>query len=196
MGLARFAVVDIETSGLSTRRHRILQVAVVTALADGTVVDEWSSYVKLRRPWSRVGPRRVHGISRRTLKGAPDAAAVLAELSARLDGTVFTAHNARFDAGFLRREAQRRGIGLDLHRQLCTLTLSRRLDPERQLTHGLADVCQRYGVRIERHHDALHDARATASVLPHLLAAADVTDDESLAPWLWTPHRRGGAHRS
>lgn len=184
MGLPRFAVVDIETSGLSTKRHRILQVAVVTALADGTIVDEWVTYVRLRRPWSRVGPRRVHGIRRRTLRGAPDAGVVLAEVAARVDGAIFTAHNADFDSAFLRREARRRGVALDLDRRLCTLRLSRRLDPERQLTHGLAAVCERYGVALEHHHDALHDARATAAVLPHLLRAADITDDDTLDAWM------------
>jgi len=185
VGLPRFAVVDIETSGLSTRWHRILQVALVTVLADGTVVDEWSSYVRLRRPWSRVGPRRVHGITRRTLREAPRSQEVLTELAARLDGAVFTAHHADFDAAFLRREAGRRGVNLGLDRQLCTLRLSRRLDPERQLTHGLAAVCARYGVELEHHHDARFDARATAAVLPHLLAAAEVTDDAGLAAHVW-----------
>ena len=166
VGLPRFAVVDIETSGLSTKRHRILQVAVVTALADGTIVDEWVTYVRLRWPWSRVGPRRVHGITRRTLRGAPDTQDVLVEVAARVDGAVFTAHNADFDSSFLRREAQRRGVALGLERQLCTLRMSRRLDPDRQLPHGLAAVCERYGVELEHHHDALHDARATAAVLP------------------------------
>ena len=64
--------------------------------------------------------------------------------------------------------------------RLCTLQLSRRLDPERQLTHGLADVTARYDVTIERHHDALCDARATAAVLPHLLAAHGVVDATDL----------------
>jgi DNA polymerase III epsilon subunit-like protein len=36
--LPRFSVVDIETSGLSLRWHRILQVAVVSVV-DGRVVE-------------------------------------------------------------------------------------------------------------------------------------------------------------
>lgn len=190
MGLPRFAVVDVETSGLSTRRHRILQIGVVTVHADGTVVDEWSTLVRLRRPWSRVGPRRVHGIRRRQLRGAPRAEQAMREFAARIDGAVFTAHNAGFDAAFLQRAAARVGIPIDLGRRLCTLDLSRRLDPDRQLTHGLAAVCARYEVTIERHHDALCDARATAAVLPHLLAAHGVTDDQSLEGALWVRRPR------
>lgn len=181
MGLPRFAVVDVETSGLSTRRHRILQIGLVTIEADGAVVDEWSTLVRLPWPWSRVGQRRVHGITRRTLRGAPGSDAALDELARRLDGTVFTAHNVEFDAAFVERAAQRHGVRMRLDPRLCTLQLSRRLDPDRQLTHGLAAVCDRYGVTIERQHDALFDARATAAVLPHLLVAHGVQDERDLA---------------
>jgi len=115
------------------------------------------------------------------LRGAPRSRVALRELAARLDGAVFTAHNAGFDAAFLRREAARDGVVLDVRPRLCTLELSRALDPDRLLNHGLAAVAERYGVSIERHHDALCDARAKAAVLPHLLVAHGVTDEDALA---------------
>lgn len=179
--LPRFAVVDIETSGLSTRRHRILQVAVVT-IADGEIVDEWCSLIRLRWPLQRLGPRRVHGLDRASLRRAPRQRIVLSELAARLDGAVFTAHNVGFDWPFIRRAARRAGIDLAPERQLCTLQLSRRLDPDRVLSHRLGDVCERFGVVNDRPHDALHDARATAEVLRHLLAAHGVGRADDLEP--------------
>jgi DNA polymerase-3 subunit epsilon len=179
--LPRFAVVDIETSGLSLRRHRILQVAVVV-VEGGRVVDEYSSLVKLRWPWQRVGPRRVHGIGRGTLRAAPDQHVVLDELGKRLAGTVFTAHNAAFDWEFIARAARRNHVELPAIRRLCTLRLSRKLDPDRTMSHRLADVCARYSVSNDRPHDALHDARATAAVLPHLLAAHSVLAVGDLDP--------------
>ncbi len=179
--LPRFAVVDIETSGLSLRRHRILQVAVVT-VDDGVIVDEWSSLVKLRWPWQRVGPRAVHGIDRRMLRTAPDRRQVLQELAGRLDGTVFTAHNAAFDWSFIERAARRDRVVLPSVRRLCTLRLSRRLDPDRTASHRLDDLCVRYDVTNSRPHDALADARATAAVLRHLLAANQVAEAGDLDP--------------
>ncbi len=170
----RYAVVDIETSGLSVRRHRILQIACVT-VEDGRVVDEWVSLVRLG--WlRRVGPRQVHGLSRRDLRGAPRPAAVLTELARRLDGATFVAHNVRFDWPFLVRAARRARVQLPAAPQLDTLWLSRQLDPERQLLHGLAAVAERYGIVNERPHDALHDARTTAALLPHLLVTAPPSD--------------------
>ena len=179
--LPRFAVVDIETSGLSLRRHRILQVAAVT-VENGVIVDEWSSLVRLRWPWQRVGPRAVHGIERRSLRTAPDRPQVLRELADRLDGTVFTAHNAAFDWSFIERAARRDRVTLPPVQRLCTLRLSRRLDPDRTASHRLDDLCLRYDVSNDRPHHALYDARATAAVLPHLLAAHQIATADDLDP--------------
>lgn len=185
--LPRFAVVDLETSGFSTRRDRILQLAMVTVEGDGTVIDEWSTLVKLRWPLQRVGPTHVHGITRATLKDAPRLDDVLTEFGERLKGSVFTAHNAAFDAGFLLRAARRHSGNDSVYRglepQLCTLRMSRRLDPNRQQSHRLGDLCQRYDVALDRPHDALADAAATAGVLPHLLAGHGITSSDQLEPF-------------
>ncbi|MCU1399960.1 MAG: hypothetical protein JWN62_3069 [Acidimicrobiales bacterium] len=178
----RFAVVDVETSGLSTKRHRVLQVAVVTVDGTGRVIDRWSSLVRPRNRFLfRIGPRHIHGLTRAGMRHAPRANVVVAELARRLGGSTFTAHNARFDAEFLEQLARRHDVRLPLSPQLCTLHLSRRLDPERQLSHRLADVTARYGVANERPHDALEDALATAAVLPHLLRAHGVTSSDQLS---------------
>lgn len=165
----RYAVVDIETSGLKPHRHRILQIAVVTVV-DGAIVDEWATLVRLRW-WQRVGPRRVHGISRAHLRRAPELAHALGELARRLDGSTFVAHNVKFDWAFIERSARRAKVALPDAPRLDTLWMSRSLDPDRQLLHGLAAVAERYGVVNSRPHDALEDARTTAAILPHLLAA-------------------------
>lgn len=169
VGVERYAVVDVETSGLSTRWNRLLQVAVVTVDGD-TIVDEWASLVRLRWPWQRVGPRRIHGIGRRDLRHAPTLHEVMGEVARRVDGAVFVAHNLEFDQAFLDRASRKARVALRPEATLCTLTMSRRLDPDRELSHRLGDVASRYGVVNDRPHDALHDARTTALILPKLLA--------------------------
>ena len=186
--LPRFAVVDLETSGLSSRRHRILQIGLVLVDADGQVADRWMTHVKLRWPLQRVGPTDVHGITRATLRGAPKLDAALDELSDRIGDAMLTAHNAGFDGAFLVR-AGRRNPALDFEQRLCTLRMSRRLDPDRELSHRLGDVCQRYGVDLTNAHDALADATATAGILPHLIAAHGVTEREQLDPFLDRPQQ-------
>lgn len=188
MSLPRFAVVDLETSGLNTIRHRVLQVGVVTVDASGVVLDEWETFVRLRWPLSRVGPTHIHGITRSMLRGAPKADVMLEALSTQLEGSLFVAHNARFDGEFLVRAAQRASRKpaqmAALERRLCTLRMSRRLDPGRELSHRLGDLCERYDVALDRPHNALADAHATAAVLPYLLRAHDVQSESDLTPFL------------
>lgn len=191
VALPRFAVVDLETSGLDARRHRMLQVAMVTVDETGTVHDEWETFVKLRWPLGRVGPTDIHGITRSMLRSAPRLHDVLDEFADRLGDSLFVAHNARFDGEFLARAATHRGaparLELSLERRLCTLRMSRRLDPERGLSHRLGDVCQRYHISLDRPHEALADAHATAAILPHLIRAHSVHDIEDLAPFMDRP---------
>ena len=188
MGLPNFAVVDVETSGLDARRHRVLQLAVVTVDADGTLIDEWDTFVKLRWPLGRVGPTHIHGISRPMLKHAPKIDAVLEELDRRIGDSMFVAHNARFDGEFLlnaaRRSRSNTSLPTTLQRRLCTLRMSRRLDPERARSHRLTDLCDRYDITLDRPHEALSDALATAALLPHLLQAHGVSDVDDLDPFL------------
>jgi DNA polymerase III epsilon subunit-like protein len=183
----RFAVVDVETSGLSVKRHRVLQLAVVSMLGDGTVVDRWTTDVRALR----VGPRRIHGITRRRAWRAPSFAVVAPELVRRLDGTVVVAHHARFDWAFLGRALRRAGVEAPAGGQLCTLQLSRSLDPDRERRHGLSDLCERYGVARGQQHDALADAEATARVLPKLLAEAGIIDGTMLQEHLVAPGAAG-----
>ena len=59
--------------------------------------------------------------------------------------------------------------------------MSRRLDPDREQSHRLIDVADRFGIPLLNPHDALADAAATAGVLPHLLAAHGITDAPQLS---------------
>src|SRR3954471_11421749 len=193
-GALRFAVVDGETAGLSLRRHNVLQVGLVVVDGNGRVLDRWSSLVAPRRRWGfRVGPVGIHGIRRRMVRSAPPGNEVLTELVGRLGDAHFVAHNAAFDADFLRKAGTTHGVPVSIVDPLCTLTLSRRLDPDRQLSHRLADLCARYGIELVRPHDALADADATAAVLPHLLRAHGITTTDQLSFVSWRASSCGAA---
>jgi len=190
----RFAVVDVETNGLSDRRHRLLQIAVVTVDADGTVADRWATFVRPR--FGRVGPTHIHGLTAGELRQAPTFADVAPALLERLDGALFTAHNAEFDWGFVSQSLRRAGYRPPDTARLCTMRLSRALADE-PTSHRLVDVCARHGITITRAHDARADAEATAAVLPLLLADGGLATADDLAPHLaggdggpwpvWTP---------
>jgi len=178
----RFAVVDTETTGLSTDDDRVLQVGVVVLRGNGAVEKEFVTYVR-RLTWGfgHVGAFHIHGITRRQLRGGIKPREALEKLNALISDCVFTAHNAKFDIGFLQSDSTRLQIPLKLTGPLCTLNLSRKLDPQRAMSHKLKDVAARFGKSTERPHDALADAQLTAAVLPELLSAHRIATYGELA---------------
>lgn len=191
-----FVVVDVETTGLDPDADTVLQLGVVVTGLDGVVRDEWVTYLR-RRHWrpGRLGAHHVHGITRRHLRRGVRPAEALARLNATLDRGLFVAHNAKFDLGFLEHESRLAGVPLRVDATLCTLLLSRALDPRRALSHRLRDVLARHDVRIERPHDALADALGAASVLPRLLVANGIaTTDDLRARLVAREHAPRGHH--
>ena len=193
MTIPQLAVLDLETSGLRAARHRILQAATVTIDVDGERLDEWSSYVRLRWPLQRVGPRRIHGIRRSTLRGAPRLSDALAALADVLDGSLVTAHHASFDIEFLRVAARhadpdvRARLLAATEQSLCTLEMSRATDPDRTRSHRLGDLCRHYDITIDRPHDARDDVRATAALVPILMEQLGIDSFDQLEPFLVRP---------
>jgi DNA polymerase-3 subunit epsilon len=200
-----FAVVDVETTGLRFDRDQILQIAVVlhdwsshptstqatstqatsTQATSTQPTSVWSTYVRPSQFWSRdLGPQHIHGITRRQLIFAPSTVKAMQKFAQLTSGRIIVAHNADFDTKFLRAAALEHAIDLHWAGVLCTLQLSRKLDPQRQQTHKLSTLCEKYGVALDQAHHAEHDARATAEVLPHLLTAHGIADAESLQPFL------------
>jgi DNA polymerase III subunit epsilon len=152
---APVAFVDLETTGGGTANHRIIEVGVVAANADGFEY-EWSSLVNpgMRIPY---GVQCCTGITDDMVEYAPSFEDIAASLVEKLDGRLFVAHNARFDYGFLRESFRRTGIRFE-SRVACTLRLSRRVNPEMP-RHNLDTLITYYGFRITRRHRALPDAR-------------------------------------
>lgn len=178
-----FAIVDLETTGLRPT-DAILQMAVILQNFDGTVTSEWSSYVRPPRVFTAdLGPRHIHGINRRQVLFAPSLRSSMRQLATLTSRRVVVAHNAPFDTRFLRAAADQWGIELPWVGVVCTLDLSRRLDPGRRRNHRLTTLCEEYGIALDQAHDALHDARATAELLPHLLRGHTVTTMDEVAPY-------------
>jgi len=161
----KFCVVDIETTGGGPRGDRITEIAMV-ALDHGEVTDRWSSLVNPGQP---VTPFVVQltGIHDSMLKDAPDFASVWPEISRRLQGRVFVAHNVSFDYGVLQREATDIGAVFQ-YPKLCTVRLSRKLLPSLSGGHSLGNLVKALQLSNKNPHRALGDAVATASLLQKL----------------------------
>ncbi|MFD8123702.1 TerD family protein [Streptomyces albidoflavus] len=164
-----WALVDVETSGLVARRDRVLSVAVVTVGPDGERTGEFST---LLNPGCDPGPVDIHGLTTERLLGAPTFDLVAEELAAMLQGRVLVAHNAQFDYDFLAYEFARARRWLPVSQRLCTLALSRQVDPPTE-DLKLGTLAAHYGVPQQRAHDALDDTRVLAGVLRASLREAE-----------------------
>ena len=121
----RFALVDVETTGLNSYSDRVVQVAVRQLDQHGALERSWHTLVDPQRD---PGPTHIHGITPQMLVGAPTFPAVAGKVAELVDGRVLVAHNAAFDWGFLHAESTRAARPLSSPHRLCTLGLARRLD--------------------------------------------------------------------
>lgn len=176
--MSRYAVIDIETTGLSpAHHHRIVEIAVVLVDDGGNPVYEWET---LLNPERDVGATEIHGLTAADVYSAPTFAQVAGELESLLRGRVPVAHNLSFDAPFVCAEYARLGYSVPLGATsgLCTMRLASRYLPAGPRT--LEACCDCIGCRIESAHAALEDARATARLLSHYIER----DGDFLDSWV------------
>lgn len=156
-----FAVIDVETTGLSPNSHRVLELAIVLCDPLGRPQGEW---VTRLNPQGPVGATHIHGITDADVRDAPLFADLVPHISDRLRGRALVAHNARFDLAFLRSEYDRAGWRMPYLPSLCTLDASRTLLPDLP-RRRLPDCCAATGVAHSHAHSALGDARAASGLL-------------------------------
>jgi DNA polymerase-3 subunit epsilon len=178
MHMSRYAVIDIETTGISpAHHHRIVEIAVVLVDDDGNLEYEWET---LLNPQRDVSATEIHGLTAKDVYSAPTFDQIAAELESLLRGRVPVAHNLSFDASFLAAEYERLGYAVPLSPTsgLCTMRLASLYLPAGPRT--LEACCDCIGYRIESAHAALEDARATARLLSHYIQR----DGDFLGTWV------------
>ncbi|MBU2873791.1 exonuclease domain-containing protein [Marinobacter salexigens] len=161
-----FAFLDIETTGGNSSHDRITEIGI-RFWRSGEEVGEWQT---LLNPNARISPfiEQLTGISNEMVSDAPSFEAIADELEEQLRDTVFVAHNARFDYGFIKSEYRRLGR-LFSARVLCTVKLSRRLYPEFR-KHNMDALIERHGLKQVQRHRAMGDVSAMLEFFTHALA--------------------------
>ena len=176
-----FVVVDFETTGVNPKTDRVIQMAAVVVNGHGEVIESFDTVVRPESPAEYThGAEHVHGISRDQVRNGMPLRQALERLWDISDGNLFTAHNARFDLGFLHAESKRVGIERTIDTHVDTLALARSVDSDRTRKHSLTALCEHYGIERDKAHDALSDASATAELLVHLLREMDVRSPDQL----------------
>ena len=172
-----FCVIDTETTGGNAAQNRIIDVAVLHFRGD-EIVDKYQTLINPQRPipeWIT----RLTGITDDMVKDAPSFSEIAKPLMDILNRGVFTAHNVKFDFGFVQQEFFRLGQIFE-QPQCCTLKLSRQLYPELP-SRSLGVLCEHLLIDIWDRHRAYGDAEATVYVLKDLLRK--VRNEHGIKTW-------------
>ena len=160
-----YAIVDIETTGGSSRIEKITEIAIIQH--DGEkITGEYSTLVNPERniPYYITS---LTGITNEMVEDAPRFFEVARTIVEMTDGRTMVAHNARFDYSFIRQEFGM--LGYNFRRPLLdTVSLSRKLLPGHR-SYSLGNLCKDLGIEISGRHRASGDAMATVRLLELLL---------------------------
>ena len=156
------AFIDLETTGVNPGSDRIVEIAIVKVLTDGT------KSVKCKRinPGMPIpkSSSDIHGITDEMVKDEPTFKQVAQELKQMLDGCDFAGYNSnRFDIPLLMEEFLRADVDFDMkNRKLLDVqNIFHKMEP-RTLTAAYKFYCSK---TLDGAHSAEVDATATYEIL-------------------------------
>ena len=157
---------DLETTGLSPRSDRILEIGAVRYDDGLRRIDELQIIVDPQMPIP-LAIQRLVGLTDADVRGAPPPAVAAARFAGFCDGARLIAHGGTFDLLFLRSLlSESFGAGWIYD----TLDLARILLPTFE-SHSLPLLSRRLGIAHDRPHRALSDAQATGDLFRVLVGA-------------------------
>ena len=165
---ARFAFLDIETTGLSPWfGDRICQIAIV--LTEGKRIKQ--TYQKLVNPQRPLSPAAAstNGLTDAELSSAPAFVEVAESVTGLIKDAVVVCHNAQFDLQFLDSEYRRLGGEIQIPNLIDTLLLARQYFEFPSNT--LVSIAEALHVQKDEAHRALNDAMTMRSIFFNMMDA-------------------------
>jgi DNA polymerase-3 subunit epsilon len=161
-----FSVLDVETTGLSARNNRVIEIGIVK-VKNLKIVDRYSTLIN---PGCDIPYfiTQFTGISNSDVAYSPSFFDTAEEIEEFVGNSIVSGHNLSFDEGFLRYEFIRNGFEPLSNLNVCTLKLSRKVFPSLK-SKSLASVSEHLKIINKDSHRALSDAEATAKILIKLL---------------------------
>ena len=159
-----YIVFDIETTGLSQKKNKIIEIGAVK-VKDGEEIDRFSEFINPEEPIP-YSIEQLTSITDEMVMHAPTVDVILPKFLEFCGDDIVVAHNAAFDTGFIKKNAKDLGIKFD-NTIMDTMTLSHVLLPELG-KFTLDRVCKALNVKNEHHHRAVDDANATAKIFVKL----------------------------
>ena len=148
-----YCVLDIETTGLSFRTEKITELGAVI-YKNGEVLREFECFVNPEKPIPEEVVEVTH-ITDEMVKDAETIENVLPKFLEFIGDRIIVAHNADFDVGFIKYNAEKIGIKLE-NTYIDTLRLAKDLFPDYK-RYKLGIIADKLGIRVDVAHRALDD---------------------------------------
>lgn len=159
---SEYVAFDLETTGLSPRLDRIIEIGAVY-VQGGKIVRSFSQLVNPDRHIPEAASN-VNHITDQMVKHCPKIGSALRDFAEFVGGaSVIAAHNATFDADFLMAAAQYEGVPFSAA-FFDTLELARKVWPDLS-NHKLGTVCANIGYSPKDAHRAEADAQAVHEII-------------------------------
>ncbi len=174
-----FVVFDIETTGFSPEKNKIIEIGAVK-MENGVITDRFASFVNPKIPIP-YDIEKLTGIHDDMVIDAPVIEEVIPAFIAFSEGAVMVAHNAEFDMSFIKKNADAVGLSCG-DTVIDTVSLSRILMPEMK-RYRLDSIAKALHIQLENHHRAVDDAETTALIFLKfidILADRDITSLDQL----------------
>lgn len=155
-----YVVFDIETTGLSPKFCKIIEIGAVK-IENGEITDTFSHFVNPEIPIP-YNITKLTSITDDMVMEAETIETLLPKFLEFVGDSVLVAHNARFDVSFIRKFAHDLGRTVE-NSVVDTMTLGHVLCPELG-KFTLDRICKHLGIKLENHHRAVDDAAATAEI--------------------------------
>ena len=155
-----FVVFDLETTGLSPEKNRIIEIGAVK-VSGGQIVDRFSTFINPEIPIP-FEIEKLTSINDNMVISAPKIEEMLPEFLKFCGDAPLVGHNAAFDVSFIAHNAARQNIPFS-PTVLDTVTMAQHLLPNLN-RYKLDTVAKALDISLENHHRAVDDAEATAEI--------------------------------
>ncbi len=172
-----FVVFDIETTGFSPIKNKIIEIGAVK-VSDGKICDRFSCFVNPHTPIP-FEIERLTGINDDMVADAEDIETVLPKFLEFCKDCVLVAHNASFDMSFIKENMKRQEIVQELT-SVDTVAISRALLTD-MAKHTLDSISKKLNISLENHHRAVDDAEATAQIFEKFILMLEEKDVHTLS---------------
>lgn len=183
---ATYVVFDIETTGLSHTRDKIIEIAAYK-IKNGFIGERFEEFVDPEEKLSDL-TIRLTNITDDMVQGKDTIDKVLPRFLEFIKGSVLVAHNASFDVGFIYEQSKKLNLSHEIFPVIDTLNIARYYynSTQKDKNHArfyktdsgnipdlkrfnLKAVTKFFKVNLDAHHRAIYDAYATAEVFLHML---------------------------